>query len=186
MGGIDSIMEERKYCLGAMAVLILLLGVGIVSSAGVTLPNWEDNPATVNAGQNGEITLYLQNMVGEQDLVFEISYKRNDGDITWLDDTEYDVPVGRNDVPVGLNYKIPDDAQIGSEYLVTLSFRSRSPNIYGGIETGVGMTRSIPFVVVPETVQQSPGAGAYGFIWYLVGVLVVAGVVVYFVMRKKK
>ena len=59
----------------------------------------------------------------------------------------------------------------------------------GGIRTGVGVQKIIPFEVIgkPEEVLPSPSeAGAdYTFVWYLIGVLVVAGIVVYFVMRKK-
>ncbi|MFH1803115.1 MAG: hypothetical protein ABH864_06750 [archaeon] len=127
-------------------------------------------------------------MVGDQDMVFEVSHVRNDGDITWFDKTEYDVPLGRNDVPVVLNYKIPDDAQPGDEYMVTMSFVSFTPYRAGGIETDIGMKRSIPFVVVPEVVQPSPEPEPvdFTFVWYLVGVLVIAGIVTYFVMRRKK
>ena len=33
---------ENRFSLGAVAVLIFLFGIGVVSSAGVTLPVWED------------------------------------------------------------------------------------------------------------------------------------------------
>lgn len=171
---------------GLMAILL----VGLVSGAGVSMPYWKDNPAQVFAGQEGEINLNLQNMVGDTDLVFDVSYVENPGEFTSLDEGEYDVPAGVKDVPVKLSYKIPETAEVGDKYYVRINFRTRSLDVEGGIETGVGMTRMIPFVVVPEYVQESPpaeeGQGDYTLLVYLLIVLVVAGLVVYFVMRKKK
>ncbi len=180
----------RKQTLAIAAFFVALALVGFSSAAGVATSIWQENPLKVNPGQEGYIEIYLQNMVGDEDLIFDIEYEDNPGDVTRLDRMRYEVPFGRSDVLVKLNYKIPEDAPIGQSYNVRLLFRAFNPEVEGGIRSVPAFGRVFPIHVVEEEVQPSPqedvGSASYAFVWYLVGVLVIAGVAVYFVMRRKK
>lgn len=170
------------------ALLAGILMVGFAGAAGVASQYWEDNPVRVNGGQSGTVSLFLQNMVGEEDLVFAAEFEQNDGGIASLDKTEYEVPAGRKDIEVKLNYNIPQDARPGEKYTVRLLFTTKNPYVEGGIRTGAGMGKIIPFEVVEAPVQASPPKTEVGamFYVYLGIVVVVAGAIVYFVMRRKK
>jgi hypothetical protein len=172
-------------------LLAFVFFISFSSAVGVSFPYWEENPAAFPAGSEGEISLLMQN-TGDTDYVFSVSVSDEAG-IVSLKDKEVEVPAGSDGVPVMLNYAIPEDASVGTEYMVTFSFRGKTPNDQGGIEVqGVGIDRKMPFVVVPKPVQPSPVTPTTGkqkssaFVYYLIGMLVVAGIVVYFVMRKKK
>ena len=50
-------------------MLIILLGlVPITYGFGVTTPYWDDNPLIIAPGQSIEFSLFLQNMIGDNDL----------------------------------------------------------------------------------------------------------------------
>ena len=171
-------------------MVLIALMAGAVHAAGVAYPHWDGNPAMVHAGEQNYLSLGLQNMVGDQDLRFTISFLRNDGDIAYFEDYIYDVPAGRDDIEARLYYHIPEGAQPGDEYIVQLNVVTSSPDVAGGIEAGVGFQNTVPFVVQPEAPATSPpsetGAGGYGYLVYLFVALVIVGIIVYFVMRKKK
>jgi hypothetical protein len=182
----------RKILFGFAFVFLAFAMFGYVSAAGVSTQIWEENHLKAYPGQEGVIPIHLQNMVGGEDLVFYVEYEDNPGGITSVDETEYEVPFGRSDILVELKYKIPEDAQIGETYNVRLLFRTTNPNWEGGIRTAPAFGRVFPIdIATKEEVQPSPvepieEKADYTFIWYLVGVLIVAGIIVYFVMRKKK
>lgn len=171
------------------AVMLMIFMAGAVSAAGVAYPAWEGNPVKVHPGDEGYLSLGLQNMIGEDDLLFRVEV--GDSEINArTDDSEYLVPAGRDDVEARLYYEIPEGAQPGDSYSVFLSFVTMSPYVEGGIEAGVGFDNIVPFVVQEEPPaepeQEVEEPADYTFLIYLLIVLVVAGVVVYFVMRRKK
>ena len=179
----------RKQTLAIAAFFAALALVGFSSAAGVATSIWQENPLKVNPGQEGYIEIWLQNMVGDEDLIFEIEYEDNPGGVTRLDRMRYEVSSGRSDVLVKLNYNIPEDAPIGQIYNVRLLFRATNPDVTGGIRSVPAFGRVFPIHVVEEEVQPSPQedvGASYAFVWYLVAVLVIVGVVVYFVMKRKK
>lgn len=186
---------DRRIIGWIAAFFVALAFVWGVSAAGVSTQVWEENHLKAYPGQEGVIPIYLQNMVGEEDLIFTVQYEDNPLDMTDLDETEYDVPLGTYDTLVELKFKIPEDVAVGETYNVRLLFDTRSRQaVEGGIRTNTAYGRVFPIDIVPkEEVQPSPVAPAepqksesYTFVWYLAGVLVIAGVVVYFVMRRKK
>lgn len=187
-------MDYHNFSLRRTSELLIVFVFGIlfaclVSSAGVSTPYWTDHPAVVSPGQSGEFEMYLQNMVGDQDLVFSLRYEQNDGSITSLEQTEYLVPAGRDDVAVKVRYSIPADAQVGQEYNVKIAFNTRSPGTEGGIETGIGIVRTIPFVVGEQSSLQfgeDRSSPAFSFAVYLIIALIVVALIVYFVMKRKK
>ncbi|MBS3076912.1 hypothetical protein J4233_01435 [Candidatus Pacearchaeota archaeon] len=182
-------MSKIKISIWFAVLFVVVALLKSTSSAGVATHIWEENHLKAYPGQDGTIDIYLQNMVGEDDIVFLVDYEENDGGVTSLDKKRYEVPLGRSDVKVELNYAIPGDAQVGHTYNVRLLFSTVSPETEGGIRAAAAYGRVFPIDVIakPEEVLPSPSeAGAdYTFVWYLIGVLVVAGIVVYFVMRKK-
>lgn len=178
----------RKEIYFGSGMLLTLFLLGVVSGAGVAYPAWEGNPALVYPGDEGYLSLGLQNMVGEEDLVFRIEVGESEIDAE-MDEDEYLVPAGRDDVGARLYYEIPEDAQPGDSYVVFVSTVTYSPGLTGGIESGVGFDSNIPFLVREEPPAPSPeveSGGYAGFLVFLGIIVVVAGIVVYFVMRKKK
>ena len=183
-------MKKNKVGFGIGVFFVALALAGFASAAGVATSVWQENPLRVNPGQEGYIEIYLQNMVGDEDLVFDIQYEDNPGGIARLDKTSYRVPFGRDDILVKLNYKIPEDAVVGQTYNIRLLFRAYNPDVEGGIRSVPAFGRVFPIIVVEEEVQPSPvevsEALDYTFIWYFVGVLVIVGIIVYFVMKRKR
>lgn len=186
-------MENMKtFAVVGMVVLLALALSGFVKAAGVGSSIWKDNPQMAYPGEEGVIPIYLQNMVGSEDLVFNVEYEDNPDGIASMDKTVYDVPFGKSDVLVELKYKIPENAEMGKTYHVKLLFKSANPNVAGGIQAAPAFSRDFPIQIKSkQEVQPSPpitrpAKSNKAFIWYIVGVLVVAGLVVYFVMRKKK
>lgn len=180
---------RKEICFAGGMVLVLLL-LGVVSGAGVGYRGYEGHPIVVRPGESGYTPLILQNMVGEEDLLFKIEISASDEINAELDDDEFLVAAGTHDTEARIYYEIPDNAQPGQTYEIFVSTVTTSPYLTGGIESGVGFDHVMPVVVEEEPPAQSPeveSTGGYaGFLLFLGIVVVVAGIVVYFVMRKKK
>lgn len=172
-------------------ILFILFLSGAVSAAGVALGHWPGNPKKVNAGNKGGIEMSLQNMGGEGDVFFDLSLD-NDAGIARLSKKTYFVSSG-SEVPAVLWFEIPIDAEAGREYSVIVSFRVRSANQAGGIQTSMAITKTIPFLVVGEEVKHSPiyfkTGTDYGFLFFVfLGIvfLVFIAAFVFLRFRQKK
>lgn len=142
-----------------LAVSIFLLAT--VNAAGVSSSIWVGNPKSVQTGEEGTLKLTLQNMVGDEDVIFRAEVKTDDGNIvtnTNSIEKDYTVPIGTKDTEVLVEYKIPEDAAIDTEYLVVISFKEITSDIIdGGVTIGIAMDTTLPFLVVPElSVEEAP------------------------------
>lgn len=181
-------MGKKIFAIAGFLAVIFLAGFS--SAIGIGSLYGPNNLPQFPPGSEGVITFWIQNPPdGDIDYAFTITLSEENG-IARLEKDKVDVPIGSRGVPVNVYYKIPSDAPIGKEYVLFLSFKGTPLNRVGGIGVGgFGVDTKLPIKVIegaPTTVQPVEKEKGVSFIWYLAIVLVIAGVVVYFVMRKKK
>ena len=117
---------------------------------GVSSPYWNDNPLILAPGEEANVALNLQNMVGDKDIILRASIKSG-GDIATLLDSnlDYSVPIGKDDVNVDFLVNAPKDAKAGDEYIVVISFKqiaTTDDNAF--LQIAGEVTKSIPVKVV--------------------------------------
>ena len=179
-------------------LLIILASSSLVSGWGISSPYWEGNPLVLKGGDSRVVSLTLQNMVEGKDIILKAELS-NGAEIAELADesSEYIVPFGRNNIPLNIRVTIPEDAEAGKEYDVSVSLKQIAseegrmlqlsgivvtsfPVLVTGEETEV--TPELPLASSSESQQVSTGPW---IIFAVVGVIVVT-TIIYVVLKRKK
>jgi len=168
----------------------LVLSMSLIAAAGVAVPYWDNNPLKLAPGEFTTLTLNLQNGVGTNDLTFQATVSQQEGIANLVGDSnEYFVPL-KEIVPVELEVAVPEDANPGDRYDITLSFKQVSADDNGFVTIASGFTTKIPVEVVGETESvlygQEPESSSNNLpIVVIVLVFIALGIIV-FVLGKKR
>ncbi len=101
-------------------ILGIILLVSVVNAFGIATYG---EPVKVKPGESIDLTLSIQNMVGDQDYIVQSSIGTAEGiTITLLDSsTSYNVPLG-SEIPVKFRVTVPQNARIGEQFTIGASF----------------------------------------------------------------
>lgn len=108
-------MKNIKLLTLAMAVLLL---ASLISAVGVVTPYTDALPLKISPGETKTVDLELQNMVGNEDITLRINLTDSQGIASISEKTDYLVPKQTKDTKVPVTITIPEDAAIGTSYLV--------------------------------------------------------------------
>lgn len=129
--------------------MIILLMISSISAAGVATPYWEENPLKLAPGESTTVTLSLQNMVGNEDMLIEAEISDDAGGLsTIIGSSEYSVPLGSEGIPVKIKVEIPKNAKIGDVHIISLSFQQISSGEGGMLHVAGAFTSKIPVEIV--------------------------------------
>jgi hypothetical protein len=158
-------------------VILIFLTAPFINAFGVSSSYWEGRPLTAYPGEEKEVILGLQNELNEGNLKIRATIQEGE-EITTLTDTsaEYSTIAGGEVIPVRLNVKIPSDAKIGTEYVVSILFKDITPKTEGMI----GLSMSIPssfrvLVINKETLGElkttSVSDSRGKMFWWIIGII---------------
>lgn len=139
----------KTYKILFSTILFILLSYSVFAF-GVSSPYWDENPLYLMPGETKEVTMVLQNMVGEDNIKMtgelnsgsEIAVLINPGII-------YDVPLGSSNVLVNLRITVPEDAKPGKEWQVGVLFKTIADNT-GGVGISGGISKGFKVIVKEE------------------------------------
>jgi len=162
---------------------IIILGIFLlvmlsfnVNAFGVSSPYWDENPLYVSPGETKEVTMYIQNMVGNEDITMIAKASGNTEIFTILDsNTNYFVPAGASNIPVHLKITIPVDAPPGKRWDVAVSFTTAPSPTGGGVGISGAVVKGFPVILKEEaktTTTPKVSENLTGFI-ILVAILIV-------------
>lgn len=172
---------NKRYLEVGILVGILILMIGSVSAFAVSSAYWKENPIVVYPGETKDIQIILQNMAGTEDILAK-AVILDGSEIAQITDAEdvYLVPLGGK-TTVNIRLSIPEDAEIEDTYdELRISFTTLATDA-GGFGFGSGVERVFPIKVVREPAPEI----ASWIIYLAVGVLV-ALIIVFFVLRKRR
>jgi len=178
------------FSLLGLIFLIGFLSVNVDASFGVASSYWVDNgdtpgnPAGLYPGEDRLISVRLQNTESE-DINVKVILKDGAG-IASVQERSYVVPAETYDTEVPISLSIPEYAEIGTKYMVVVSFESIAPATEGGIAFGLGYDTKIPVEVVEQPVQMAPPLDVGKMALYIASVVLVVLIVLLFVLKKKK
>jgi hypothetical protein len=180
-------MKNKTFLFASAVFLILSLGF-FVQAAGIAAPYWKDNSLLLSPGEKNTVILYLQN-TGEESMTVEAIIS-SDGDIASLKETIYEIGAGEIDVPVEVEVVVPENAQRGSDYKVSLSFNQIAAG-EGMVFVASAFSTSFPVQIVSpeESVLYGinpPSNFSYWLIILIIFGLVVLGFVWVKISKKKK
>lgn len=174
-----------------LLALTILLSFGVNAFA-VTLPYMQDKTLVLYPGESTELTVGLQNMVGDADQTVMVTIE-DGNEIARIIDKEnvYKVPKNTNDRVARLSIKIPSDTKLGSEYKV----RFKAGEVTGAsgdmvqVVTGLSDYFIVRVGPVPE-VKPVMKEKSVTDIWWVAGAAVlfvlVVSLIFYSRLRKRK
>lgn len=187
---VNKINKSGVKVLLVMGVFFLL--VSLTSAYGASTPYWEDIPLKLAPGESTVFELTLQNMVGEDDVVFNAEITDDGDGIASLvnPDSIYNVPINVEDVKVPVSVVVPADIQQGGRREVVVSFKQVASGDGGMIGVSGGITTKfvVEIVSVEESVlfkPEQPLSEISVLAWVLFLVIVVIIVAILFVKKKK-
>jgi disulfide bond formation protein DsbB len=175
---------EIRFILFSLAIFL----ISSISAAGVATPYWEENPLKLAPGESTIVALSLQNMVGDEDLSIEAEISEEAEKIaSFVGNNQFSVPLGSEDVPVEIKIEIPEDAEIGSSYLVPVSFKQVSSEEGGMLHVASAFTSKIPVEIVGTEESELYGqpSETNWFVWSLI-ILVILIILALIIFWKKK
>lgn len=183
-------MERINNKMKPVLFISIIFLIGLISAAGVATPYWEDNPLKLAPGESTTITLYLQNMAGDEDMTIEAAIEEDpEGIATIINGPEYSVPLGSEEVPVEIKIEIPETKDIGSNYTVSVSFQQVSSGEGGMLHVAGAFTSDIPIEIVASEESALYGTSSFDLVYLFWGILAIVGISVLLIlsiMIKKK
>ncbi len=169
----------KQKIISAIALFIVL--TGLVSSAGIVSPYWKDHPLYMNYGETKTVNFNLQNMVGNEDIVVELSLKQG-SNIATLEETIYVAEAGTHDTMIPLKIKIPEDYN-GGVQRIELEAKTIVDGTEGMVVLGTGWLVSFNVIVEEKPVS---GSSLLEVILGLIVLLIVLAIVLIILVRKKR
>ena len=181
--------------IGAVGLLVMMSL--FVSAFGASTAYWDERPLKLATGESKTVSLGLQNAGGATENITLRAELTNDGGgiATMVDENlDYFVPVGGG-AGVPIRIEVPQDAEIGITYQITVSFTQISAGqggemvtLAGGIvskfpveivsyEESVKRTETLPAQIAPSTPILT---------WVIIVLGIVILVIVYLIFKNMK
>ena len=190
--------RTKNYSIVLLLILFSFILVLNVNAAGVSSPFWDENPMYVQPGEVREFRYLLQNMVGDSNIKVKAELEPGTEIMEFIDEnTIYDVPLGKSDIPVNMKIVVPENAKDGDSWQVGVKFTTITEAKEGAVSIGIAYSKGFKVVVGDKA---SPGSKvvisgtttkpvlsneALGFL-ALVVILVILALIVKYVHKKRK
>jgi len=169
--------------LSTLVVLSVLLS-SFALAVGVSSPYWEGNPLKIAPGETKIVNLGLQNMGAEDDDDVTLKAELTEGsEIASISKSEYFVKANTKSTRVLVEVSIPEETSIGSEYKVTVSFRTITPG-GEGVVFGIGFDSDFDVLVISESTEPKKTITTSMIIGILAIILIIIAIVM--ITRKKR
>jgi len=174
---------NRKICM--TTIILIILSISFISAFGVSTSYWKGNPLLIAPGDTKTITLRLQN-IGTEDDVTVRAILTDGFEIASTEEKNYLVRNGTKDTEVPVKISIPFDTPLGTEYRVTVSFKTVTPGGTGGVVLGTVIDTSFDVLVAEVEVEKAERVNLN----FIIGMLILIAIIIFILIsafrRKKK
>lgn len=189
MAKTDKKMIKRAITLMSAAVLLIAFMSAYASALAVSMPYLEDKKMYLLPGNSEEMTFVVQNDGTDSAIGVKPNVLSGMDVLNIIDEKEvYEVPVqGR--VSIKTNIAIPEDAEIGEVYPISIDFISAAPS-GGGFNFGSAIKQSFSVVVgdSPQALEakEKERNEILGKVAKWAIMAVVLGIAIYFAVGRRK
>ena len=173
---------NKKICM--TTIILIILSISFISAFGVSTSYWKGNPLSIAPGDTKTISLRLQNIGNDDDITVRAIL--TDGfEIASTEEKDYLVKNGTKDTAVPVKISIPSDIAIGTEYRVTVSFKTVTPGGTGGVVLGTAIDTSFDVLVAEVEV----GKAEKGNLNFIIGMVILLAIIIFILIsafKKKK
>lgn len=165
----------------SLLLIIVLFSVSVYAFA-VSMPYLEGKTMVLYPGASSDFEVILQNMVGEQDEMAQVTIEEG-AEIAKITDKEtvYKVPKGTKDTIVHIKIVLPNNATLGTEWTVRFKAVSVTEKEGGMVQIAGGVSDYFKVRAGPIP-EQLPKGKYLIFLLSHVKVLTITGVVILFVV----
>lgn len=163
------------------AIMSVLLIANVIAS-GVTTPAWE---GVLSPGESKTIYFGLQNGIGDSNITIRASISKGAEVASFIDkNTDYFVPLGKDEIKVPVKISIPKEAQVGASYQITLSFQTIGAA--GGVPLAIGQAfdSSTAVTIVEKTASTQAGKGISNSLIILIVAILLLIIIIYIIKRQ--
>ena len=135
-----------------LVIMLLLVNTGFVLALSVNSPYYKNNPLEMYPGQEREILFNMQNCPSlldscdKEDVSVVVSLEEGSEIAEIVGNENYKIDYGTSDSNIRLKVNIPDNAAIGTEYLVKILV-SADPKDSGSVQLGLKYNIEFPVVI---------------------------------------
>ena len=170
---------NKKICM--TTIILIILSISFISAFGVSTSYWKGNPLSIAPGDTKTISLRLQN-IGTDDDITVRAILADGFEIASTEEKDYLVRNGTKDTEVPVKISIPLDTPLGTEYRVTVSFKTITPGGTGGVVLGTAIDTSFD-VLVAEVEKEEKGVNVVLIVISLI--LIISIFILIYIFRKK-
>ena len=181
-------LNKKRWVL----LLSLFLVFPLAYAFGVNAPYWESNPLIMYPGQETEIQLTLQNMVGDEDMILSAEITTGKEIASIMDSSnKYTVPFGVKDLPVNIKIKIPEGVKVGDTKEIELTFREIVSDSGQMVQMSGSVGTKIPILIkspeeIPSEENTETQTSSISWIPIIILVLVVIVILIIYFGKVKK
>ena len=172
---------KNKNILALNLTLIVLLLVGLTSSAGISLPYWKDHPLEMNYGDTKIVDLNLQNMVGNDDITVDVAITQG-SDIAKLEQTRYTAKAGTSDTIIPIIIKVPSNYDKNLQ-TVEVEVKTVNSDQGGMVNLGTGWKNSFNVILSEKPVT---AGNLMAVIVGLIIAIIVLAIIIFILIRRKR
>jgi LPXTG-motif cell wall-anchored protein len=170
-----------------MSMAFLLIGILMISSVlafAVSSKYWEDNPITINPGETQKAFIVLQNVAGTEPINARVGILSG-SDIATMDtpDALYEIPAGGK-LEVNFTVSVPADSSVGGTENIVFDVSTVSQQSEGPMSFGSGAQKLIPVLITEK--PKAPLTPVSTWIYYIIAGIVLLGIVVLVILKRKK
>lgn len=158
-------------------IMILILTILPLAKAfGATPPYSENNPLILSPNEEKEISILLQNMIGNKDIKLKAEITEGKEIATLADAQSYTISFGKKDIPVNIKIKIPRNAKKADKYQISISFTQIPENDEKMLQLTPSITTSFPIII--EELAQSPKISQNNISLTIITILIVMLIII--------
>ena len=174
---------NKNKIIGGMIVMLFFISFG--SAFSVSAPYMENKELILPLGENLKtLEFVLQNSGGIENINIRVRILQGSEIASITDLSNIYTVVPGDKVPVNIEIKIPEEAQVGDSYHIKLGFSTETGEQTGVFGFGVEIEQN--FDVITGEAIQTPGEEVSSWVYYLIVGIIAIGIIIAIVLKRKK
>jgi len=175
-------ISKTKFIPGVCILLVILLSLNVLGFGVASL----NPPFTLAPGESKTNYLWLQNMVGEDDITIKAEIVKGQDIASLIGSDTFLVKAHTKDTQVPIQITVDKDTPLNTSYGVSMLFSEVTSGSGEGVSLGTGIGKSFTVLVISEE-KQTPLNATSSLIWIIaVAIIIIIAVIVVLVRRAKQ
>lgn len=146
--------QKRGVKFALLFAIAMISMASFASALGLSMGPSRDNPLRLSPGESLNFPVNLQNGMSDDEVTVKLSISQGN-EIASTSSADYVLKARSSDTYAAVSVRLPSNAVVGSEYMVTLSLATMGKSAAGQmISLGSAMDVSFPVKVIQKPVEK--------------------------------